>query len=249
MSDARRAVIFGRNAAAYDRVRPAYPGVAIDHLLNLTEVSVAVEIGAGTGKATAGLARPGIDIICLEPDKAMADVLATRSLPGVEVVTTPFEDWSGPTSVVDLVVAAQAWHWLDHSTAYERCHAMLRPGGALALMWNIPKDRYGEFEDVYAELAPEILTESDQRIMLRDSDRWGDDLAASDFRDPGLFTHDWEETLSAADLRLLYATYSDHMMLPGPRRARLLDALEATVVERGGAMTLRYQTRVYTGIA
>jgi hypothetical protein len=55
--------------------------------------------------------------------------------------------------------------------------------------------------------------------------------------------------MSAADTRLLYSTYSDHMMLEPAQRHRLLDALEGHVEGLGGTITHMYRTQVFTGRA
>jgi len=244
-----RAVVFGQAAEIYDRVRPDYPSEAIDHVLGLTSITNAVDVGAGTGKATAGFARQGLSIICVEPDPAMAGLLGDRGLPGVEVVVARFEEWAGPDRPVDLVYAAQAWHWVDRETSCQRAMEMLRPGGALALMWNVPVDRYGPFTKVYSTYAPELLKESDQRIVRRDSDTWLEDLSAAGFDRVGVFTHEWTTDLTAADTRLLYSTYSDHILLDAVVRDRLLDALEAFIDARGGTIRHAYRTQVFSGVS
>lgn len=249
MSDSGRAVIFGEDAITYDRHRPTYPPEAIAHVLNLVSVNEALEIGAGTGLATRDIARDGLELVCLEPSPHMAEILRAKNLPGIEVVESSFEEWVGPRGSFDLIYAAQAWHWVDRESGYEKAHGHLRPEGVLALMWNIPEDRYAPFEDVYAEHAPQLLTEHDERIKRRDSHDWSADLIASGFEDVGVFRHSWSALLEAAEIRALYSTYSDHMMLPEPGRAELLAALEAEVERMGGSMSFQYRTDVFSGRA
>jgi trans-aconitate methyltransferase len=243
-----RGVIFGRDADAYDAARPGYPIEVVRHILSRADVGNAVEIGAGTGKATTMFAFAIERIVCVEPSAEMAAVLEAKGLPGVEVVVSTLDDWAGPGEPVDLVYAAQAWHWVDHSTAYRRVGEMLRPGGVVALIWNVPEDRYLLFDEVYREHAPEILGEQDERIRRRDSHTWKSDLVEAGFDEVELFSHRWSQTHSPEGLRALYSTYSDHMMVPEPRRSRLLDALEDTVRNESGELTLDYQTNVFSGI-
>lgn len=247
MNQASRGVIFGRDALAYDEFRPGYPSRALSHISGLTDAGTAIEVGAGTGKATAGVAREGLRIICLEPAEEMARVLLARGLPGVEVVISTLEDWVPQPDSADLMYAAQSWHWVDRATAYEKALKALRPGGALALMWNIPLDRYVEFEDVYARHAPGLLSERDERIHRRDGHRWDDDLRGAGFRDVTVFSQTWSAEMSPRGYRSLHATYSDHMMLPPEVRARLLDDLEETARERGGPVRVEYRTEVFSG--
>jgi SAM-dependent methyltransferase len=248
MSDPRRAIIFGDYAATYDRHRPAYPAEAIDRVLGLVPVTRALEVGAGSGKATEAVAREGIELVCLEPSQGMAEVLEGKDLPGVEVVVSTFEDWADTSGEFDLIYAAQAWHWVDRATGYDRARSLLRPGGALALMWNIPTNRYDGYEDVYASHAPHLLEEKDERIKRRDTHDWGADLTEAGFRDVQVFRHTWSEELAASELRGLYSTYSDHMILPERSRNELLDALQARVESRGGIATVTYRTEVSSGL-
>lgn len=247
--DLARAVIFGRAADAYDRSRPSYPTEAIEYIETLVSARTALEVGAGTGKATSGMTRPGLDITCLEPSSEMADLLLAKDLPGVTVVESRFEEWEGEPDSVDLIYAAQAWHWVDHEIAYPKALDLLRPAGVLALMWNIPHERYEAFEDVYARLAPELLADHDEHIRKRDSVTWPDDMSAAGFEDVRHFSHDWSEILGPREVRELYSTYSDHMMLPEDRRGPLLDGLAEEVLRQGGQVTLDYRTNVFSGVA
>lgn len=250
MSDKERAVVFGRGAAAYDAARPSYPADAISHVVGLADPLLrAVEIGPGTGKATVAVARPGLELVGLEPDAGMAQVLTDKGLPGVSVEVTRYEDWDGAAGDVDLIYAAQAWHWVDATVGYSLALGLLRPGGALALMWNIPENRYDQFADVYRRHAPHILEETDERIHRRDNHDWTVDMAEAGLTDVGRFTTRWSRELDAAGLRTLYSTYSDHIMIEDEPRNRLLDDLEATVVDRGGSVTLEYRTEVFSGKA
>lgn len=247
MADERRAVIFGRDAANYEAARPSYPAPAIRHVASLVDAALAVEIGAGTGKATEAMAREGLEIICLEPSPQMAEILRSKSLEGVDVVTSTFEDWDADVESVDLIYAAQAWHWVDRDTGFDKALAVLRPGGGIALLWNVPLDRYSRHEDAYRRFAPQLLEEGDERIKRRDSHDWRDDMEFAGFAEIDLFTHEWAQNLTSSQYRALYASYSDHMLLDEPARTRLLDTLEADVERWGGEAAVEYITHVFSG--
>lgn len=246
MGDDSRAVVFGRDAAAYEAARPSYPESVIRQIESLVPAREAVEVGAGTGKATALLARDGLRLTCVEPSREMAAVLKARNLPGVDVVVSTFEEWRGIPSSIDLLFAAQAWHWVDSETSLAKTMSLLRPGGAIALFWNIPVDRCGGHEETYRRHAPHLLTDPDERIKRRDDHDWDVDMRRAGFVDVGRVTHRWSETLTAEQYRARYATYSDHIMLDEPTRSRLLDALEADVKGWGGTADLEYRCEVFT---
>jgi SAM-dependent methyltransferase len=247
MADEGRAVIFGKTAETYDQARPGYPQAVVEHLRSLVVATDAVEVGAGTGKATVAFARDGLALTCLEPSPKMAAILDDRNLPGVKVVVTTLEDWDGEPQSADLIYAAQAWHWVDKASGFPKALSLLRPGGVLALLWNIPVDRYGPHEKLYARHAPELLAERDERIQRRDDHDWCADMEEAGFVTTERFTHIWSEELTADRYRALYSTYSDHMMLDEKARTAILDGLVADVESSGGTLTVSYRTEVFSG--
>jgi SAM-dependent methyltransferase len=131
-TDRLRANSFGSAAARYDRHRPRYPAALIADLVDRQGIT-ALDVGAGTGIATAQLRDAGADVLAVEPDPLMAAVAAGKGL-AVEVAT--FEDWEPRGRTFDLVVFAQSFHWVDPEPALRKVRALLTPGGRLALLWN-----------------------------------------------------------------------------------------------------------------
>jgi SAM-dependent methyltransferase len=135
MTTRERGQVFGELAEEYDRIRPGYPAELVTDVLELAGPGPVLEVGAGTGKATALFAARNIDLTCLEPDPRMAAVLR-RAVPGVPVVESKFEDWT-PARGYGLIISAQAWHWVDTARRHELAFAALAPGGLLAPFWNV----------------------------------------------------------------------------------------------------------------
>ncbi|MCW2814931.1 MAG: SAM-dependent methyltransferase [Nocardioides sp.] len=137
MSDVDRALSFGSDAATYHRYRPGYPDVVADLAIAHADgpVTRALEIGAGTGKATVLFARRGLDVVAVEPDAGMRAVLTEQVAGlGVRVVGASLETLDlAEVGPVDLLYAAAAFHWTDPATRWARAAAALRPGGALAV--------------------------------------------------------------------------------------------------------------------
>jgi len=125
---------FGPVAAAYDRGRPGYPADAVRWLVGRDAASV-LEIGAGTGKLTAELVAQGHDVLATDPDEQMLDLLRTR-VPQARTAVAAAEKLPSGDRSVDVVIAAQAFHWFDPDVALPEIARVLKPGGALALVWN-----------------------------------------------------------------------------------------------------------------
>ncbi|MEV6796116.1 class I SAM-dependent methyltransferase [Streptomyces sp. NPDC051320] len=131
---------FNAAAAAYAANRPSYPQTLLDEIEDVAGRPLAgarvADVGAGTGIATALLHERGARVVAVEPGDGMAEQFRRR-LPDVPVVRgdgnhLPLAD----TSAV-LVTYAQAWHWTDPARSAPEAMRVLRPGGALALWWNV----------------------------------------------------------------------------------------------------------------
>jgi ubiquinone/menaquinone biosynthesis C-methylase UbiE len=97
-----------------------------------------LEIGAGTGKATIQFAEKGFSIHAIELDKDMAEILKAKCLKYQKVSfdVTPFEGWnSSNDKKFDMIYCAQAFHWIDTSIKYKKCHELLKDEGYLVLFW------------------------------------------------------------------------------------------------------------------
>src|SRR5206468_10534790 len=95
------------------------------------------DLGAGTGKLTRLLAGAFARVLAVEPSDEMRGVLE-RLCPEAEVLagtahTIPLADASA-----EAVFVAQAFHWFDDERALSEIARVLRPGGALVVMWNLP---------------------------------------------------------------------------------------------------------------
>ena len=138
----RRASSFGSEAAAYAKYRPDYPRDLLVWALRPVRDAPGLrvlDVGAGTGKLTGGLAALGVDVVAVEPDPAMLAELTGR-FPDVEALLGPAEDIPLPDGSVNAVFAGQALHWFDLDRAFPEFRRVLRPGGALTAVWNTYDD-------------------------------------------------------------------------------------------------------------
>lgn len=129
------ALSFGAVADAYDRARPSYPREAVAWLAGTAPRSV-LELGAGTGKLTEQLVALGHTAVATDPLAPMLRRLVAR-LGGVPAAQAAAERIPLRGRSVELVVAAQSFHWFDLERALPEIARVLRPGGQIALVWNI----------------------------------------------------------------------------------------------------------------
>jgi SAM-dependent methyltransferase len=211
-----RANSFGREAALYARARPSYPGAVVDWLTD--GAGTVLDVGAGTGKFTASLVDRGLEVIAVEPDPLMLSTL-TGALPSVTGLAGSAEQLPVADASVDLITAAQAWHWVDEELALPEAARALRPGGKLGLVWNI-RD---ESVDWVAALSGVIQLSEAERALHH-----GFTIGAP-FGETERFEVTWELPLDVEALVDLVASRSDMITATPEHRNEVLDGVRDLV--------------------
>ena len=128
---------FSAGADAYERGRPSYSPEAIAHIVRELRIGPGtrvLDLAAGTGKLTRELAPTGADLVAVEPVAEMRAKLEA-AVPSAQAITGTAEDIPVENHSVDAVVVGQAFHWFDGVRAISEIRRVLRPDGALALIW------------------------------------------------------------------------------------------------------------------
>ena len=253
--DERRRLSFGSVADLYDRSRPSYPETLVDGVLEFAgagESDRAVEVGAGTGKATVLFAARGLDIVAIEPSAEMADV-ARRNCAGYENVRfdqTEFEQWRPPGHEFRLVFSGQAWHWISPEVGYVAARAALADGGALAVFWNRPDWSVCDLRDEIAEAYRRDVRPSESGDPMNPStgpmdDDWTAEMAgAAGFDVAEVRDYRWNRDYTTAEYLDLLGSHSVCLVLDPPERERLLTDIAGAIDRRGGSFRMPYVTRL-----
>lgn len=246
---------FNDVAEIYDQYRPGYPAELLADLLELSGIQPGgkiLEIGSGTGIATQFFAQRGYSIVCLEPGQNMIDVAARKlaDYPNVSFAKARFEDWEVAPGSFDLVISAQAFHWVPERVRFEKTARILKPHGALGLFWNmamIPDMDLNvrrELDQVYFKYAPEFSkpeTTVEQLIENR-----ANSLRESPYyKDLIVRQYPWTECYETEAYLGLLNTYSDHLGLSRQRRALLFENIARVIDHHGGAIEKYYLAVVY----
>lgn len=160
---------FGAEAQAYERSRPSYPPDAVAWLVDHLQVrpgAVVADLAAGTGKFTRLLVPTGATVVAIEPVEGMRDVLRA-ALPGAPIVAGTAEAMPVKSSSLDVVCAAQSFHWFDAEQVFAELARVLRPGGRAGFVWNA---RDGTVEWVQRLWA--IMDGVEREAPWRDHDNW-----------------------------------------------------------------------------
>lgn len=252
-----RRLLFGEVADQYDRHRPGYPPQLIDDLValaGLPQAGRALEVGAGTGKATALFAQRSVRVLAVEPSAAMAAVArhALADRPQVTIVESDFERFDAGGETFPLVYSAQAWHWVDPAVRFQRARAVLAPGGWLAAFWNRPawpeSPLRAEMRDAYARIVPDIPADGPlhpANPQPTGIDDWSEEITGlPGLADPEEREYRWTTSYSAAQFAGLLGTLSEIRLLDPDRRRRLLRTAEEIVERHGGTLPMPMLTRL-----
>jgi SAM-dependent methyltransferase len=161
-----------------------------------------------------------------------------RSVPGASVAQGSAEAIPVPDGSVDVVTAAQAFHWFDEAVALAEIARILRPAGTLGLVWNARDTRV------------RWVAELSHAIGEGTYDWWAESLpfeSGASFGpiEHGTFAH--SQLLDKEGLRDLVLSRSYVAVLPDEERRPLLAEVD-DVFDRyaaGSAIELPYVTHCF----
>jgi ubiquinone/menaquinone biosynthesis C-methylase UbiE len=132
---------FSDRVTNYIKYRPSYPQEVIAALLeecNLSERALVADIGSGTGIFSKLLLERDLHVIGVEPNGSMRRAAETQ-LSEFEKFTSvngQAERTTLANGKIDLITAAQAFHWFVEEETKDEFFRILKPGGSVALIWN-----------------------------------------------------------------------------------------------------------------
>lgn len=228
---------FNGRVAAYVLGRPGYPAAVVETLvsLGLPAGGLVVDVGAGTGIASRLFLDRGYRVIAIEPN---AEMRAAAIGAGIDARDGRGEATGLPGAVADLVLCAQAFHWMDRPAAWAEFQRIAKPGGLLALLWNqrvVAGDAF--LEDL--ERLLRAHSAEDPQVSEGAGLRQWPGTTLVEFRHaqpldwPGLLAR----TSSMSYMPLAGTPQHDAMT------ADLRDLFDAH--QRGGVVTMTYDTRLY----
>ncbi len=236
----------------YVRYRPGYPPEALEPLVDdcgLAPRATVADVGAGTGLWTRRLATSGCRVVAIEPNPAMRRA-GRRQLADADRVSwrdgTAEATGLAPASV-DLVTAAQAFHWFDRRRSRAEFARILRPGGRVAILWNERRKATTPFLAAYERLLVDWAIDyrriDHTRIGRADLEPF---FAPAPLHEARCDNHQRLD-LEGLEGRLRSCSYAPGPGHPDhrPMMAELRRIFAAH--ERSGRVTIDYDTRIYYG--
>lgn len=238
MLDSRR--LYSASAEHYHRHRPSYPRVLIDWILSTTGQAPparVADIGCGTGIASRLFAQRGFEVVGVDPSQEM---LAQAKRAGfVHYVRADASATGLAKDSIDLVVAAQSFHWFDTAEALREFRRILRPYGWCAAFWNLRAsapfvDEYDGLLRAYSSQY-DIMVKQEQAAAALQSTRGVADQRLAEFENSQLLDRDGLRGRAYSSSCVAQGV-SDHAAF----QAALSDLFERH--QRQGRVEFRYRT-------
>jgi len=158
---------FSNRVDSYAKYRPNYPPEVLRCLqdnMGLTPASVVADIGSGTGLLTERFLHNGNLVYAVEPNEGMrkAAAAALSQYPNLHSIDGRSDATTLPAASVDLVTAAQAFHWFEPVATRAEFVRILRPPRWVALIWNNRRDDASPFLIAYRQLLDSFDTDYKQ---------------------------------------------------------------------------------------
>ncbi len=242
---------FSSRVDHYVRCRPSYPTEVWDVLVEAVDLhagSVIADIGSGTGISSRVFLEHGCTVYGVEPNAAMraAGERELAAFPSFHSVDGTAEATGLPDASVDLVIAAQAFHWFNAVAARKEFARITGGDHDCALIWNTRRLESTPFLRDYEGLLHRFGTDYAQIQQ-----RTVDPARLDAFFDRAYETHrlynEQRFDLDGLRGRVLSSSYTpgpDHPQ-HGPMLAAL-DQLFATH-QHDGVVTFEYDTEVFIG--
>ena len=242
---------FSDRVENYVKYRPSYPSAVLDGLRDhcgLSDRSAVADIGSGTGFFTERLLQSGCQVFAVEPNDEMrhaAEEGLGTSLRFHSVSGTA-EHTGLDSQSIDIVTAAQAFHWFRRDETRQEFQRILKADGWVALVWN-QRGIDSPFQSAYDELLRQRVPEYD-RVNHRNVE--DTDVAA--FLGPAQYQCLTFENCQYLDLESLKGRMQSSSYTPppgAPGHADLMAGLEAVFLEHAteGKVAFEYETQLHLG--
>ncbi len=240
---------FSNRVDNYVKYRPIYPTEIIAFLEQKIEFNkdvIVADIGSGTGILSEIFLNNGNRVFGVEPNKPMRnkaeDLLHKHA--SFKSINGTAEQTTLQNASIDLITAAQAFHWFDAGKTKAEFKRILKPNGYCCLIWN-ERLNNSDFLKAYEQLLKDYSTDY-TKVDHKNIDEkkiaaffWPNKVIKQSFSNKQVFDFDG---LKGRLLSSSYAPDEQH-----PKHAAMINALENifTSFNQNNAVQFVYDTNVY----
>lgn len=242
---------FGSDAERYDRARPRYPDAMVEAIIAASPGPDLLDVGIGTGISARPFRAAGCTVLGVDVDPLMA-AFARRH--GLHAEVAAFEAWDPAGRTFDAVTAGQTWHWIDPVAGAAKAAEVLRPGGRLAVFWNVFRPS-PEMAKAFSEVHNRVLPDSPRNPWAKPAveeysalfTKAADGIRQTTaFDDPQQWHFAWERPYLRDEWLDQLRTGGDAGQTPPTKLEELLAGIGAVIDAQGGTFTMRYTAVVVT---
>jgi SAM-dependent methyltransferase len=263
-------VHFDEIAVNYDKYRWDYPAELFADAIRYSgqgNSKRAIEIGAGTGKATTPFLDAGYAVTAVEMGENMSAFLLDKfkNYADFIIITSTFEDAPLEDESYDLIFVASAFHWVDAEIGCPKVLRLLKSGGAFVLFRNNVYRQEGNSIDAAIDEAyekhyyshyprydrPVGLSKMTYEDFLKPEEihrgfRFNS-LEQFGFTDITMKLYNGSRIYEANEYIALMDTMSDHRAMPDKDRAALYAGIKEAILRYGGQLDMKFIFQLYMG--
>lgn len=247
---------FSKVVNDYDWARPTYPKELYDKVLEFSQIGTeadVLEIGAGTGQATDVFLSNEFSLDLLEVSDEqvlfLKDKYKNRS--NVTVKKDYFEEFTTDKKY-DLIYSATAFHWVKSEIGYPKAWEMLKPGGTMAVFWQMSSVTYHDtgifagLNSIKQKYLPnESLGFDEEGIKKVREKRIVQIQSGGYFHKPKVFEFRWIDTYDAERYTALINTYSSTQLLEDSVRESYLGEIKDYILANTGKVEMPQLVMLY----
>lgn len=242
---------FSDRVENYVKYRPAYPQAVIhilDENINFSPKKVIADMGSGTGISSDLFLRNNNKVYGVEPNKEMreaAEKMLVRYHNFISINGESENSTLEPNSV-DLVVAAQSFHWFDRKAFRMECSRIAKPDAYCLLIWNERKvisDFEKAYEEMLTEFATDYKTVDHRNVKIEDIRDFFAPNTVKEFK----LSNEQVFNYEGLEGRLLSSSYAPNT--GNAKNLRMLEQLRDIYVnyQKGDKVTFGYDCRLFLG--
>ncbi len=160
--DRNNRMIFDQVSESYLDARPEYPQELYDEVLPMlfanksnNRLENVLEVGSGSGQATNKLCSFSHALDCIEPGVNFVKLLNTKfkGNDAVKIHQCTFEEFKSDKKF-DLIFSGCALHWIPKTIVLTKSDELLKSGGWLAGVWNMPRFEAPIYDIIQSVILP-----------------------------------------------------------------------------------------------
>lgn len=251
--DRRKRTYFEEVADLYEENRTDYPAELIGDILTISKMPERggiLEVGCGPGNATISFARRGYVILAIELGRRLSNYAALncQKYPQVKILNEAFEEWKLEEKSFDLVLSADAFHWIPPEIGYPRAARALKDSGWAAFFWTITVDPATDWsakiDRLYEDSDPPFVNPARQFDAAWLTGVIKENFSSSgDFGEPLVQRYNWNVELTGRQYTNRLRTFSTHQGVNEAARQALYEKIQE-VIEAAGSKVIQPQETI-----